>query len=407
MVEAQSQDPPKRRARRVWLVVAVLSAAALLLASTAASLGRRGPAGPPVRAEGAGPASRSEKPQPVRVAPVRRDSVPLEAEYRGELVAHVAELAAQGSGRLLEVKKNLGDRFTKGEVLAVVDARETRRLLGEAKAQVGSAEAQMERGRAELEAARVEAKRARGLLSEQLLSEQQTLALEARLPVLEAEIKAADAQRAASASRVLLYQEQLAQARLSAPFDGAVAERHLDPGATVQPGTSVLRLVQGGPLRVRFRASEQHLARLEPGKVLSVTTLGTGAKKYAGVVERISAEVTRADRTALAEGVLDAETADLRPGMYATVRVELGTLEHATLVPSTALMTRVEGGETRQGVFVVKDGRAEYRRVEVLGFHDDDAALGGLDAAETVVVFGQGSLKSGDAVAVAAPANAP
>lgn len=378
------------RARRVWWVVALVSCAALAAAASI-HLGAEGSDAKPERRETA--------PTVVRVAKARLATLPLVEEYRGELVANVAELSAQGSGRLTEVRAKLGDSFKKGDVLAVVDAAETRRLLSEALAQVQAARANQARTQAELAAAQVEAERADQLLAENLVTEQAALAQKSQVSLLQAELSTLAAQREAASARSGLFREQLSQARLVAPFAGAVAERYLDPGSMVQPGTRVLRLVEAGPLRVRFRVSEHHVARLQAGVDFELVTLATGEQRHPGKVERTSAEVSRTDRTLAVEGVLAQEVPDLRPGMYATVVVQLGKLENATLIPARALVERVtkEGSATLE-VARVESGIARVDPVEVLGRYQGDVAVSGVAPDATVVVFGQEALADGDRV---------
>ncbi len=337
----------------------------------------------------------------VTIAPVKVGSLRLVAEYRGELDADVAELAAQGNGRLVDVLVNLGDSFKKGELLAKVDAAETRRLLSEAYAQAESALAAQQRNAAQLETARGEAARGERMLAERITSDQEVVALKSQVSVLEAETAAADAQRSAALARVALYREQLAQAGLKAPFAGAVAHRYLDPGATVAPGTPVLRLVKSGPLEVNFRASELYVNRLKTGIRLSVSTLSTGKEVFDGTLSRVSAEVNRTDRSVSVEGTLDKEHSGLRPGMYATVNVSLGTLEDVLLIPEVALTSKLTPeGITERGVYSVTDDVAHYHPVTVLGHHEGQAAVEGLQPGQQVVKGGQDLLSDGAPVQV-------
>ena len=396
--------------------------------------------GEPAREEDKASAPR---PKPVRVAAARQETIPLLEEYRGELVARTAELATQGAGTILEVRVDLGEQFERGDLLALVDATETRRRLAEARAQGRSAAAAEGRAEAELAAAEVEAERARNLMAENLLSAQDALLRTSHVSVLQAEIKTAQAQRAAAEARVQLHATQLAQAELRAPFDGAVAERYLDPGSLAQPGTRILRLVERGPLELRFRASERHIRRLKIGSPVWVTTAATGSTRHAGRVVRVSAEVSRLDRSVAVEAQLSPGEAappdgasavpgerpaaderiqsDLRPGMYATVHLELGTLEAATLVPASAIVERFfeEGSVTGEnsglqrqtGVFVVKDSLAHWTVVESLGRHKraggsratsgEEVAVRPLSPTEQVVVFGHDALRDGDPIQIA------
>lgn len=383
-----------RSARRVWVVIGVVS----LLALGAAAWVKFGLGDASTAVEEKKP----KAPRAVELAEAVRGSMPLLVEYRGELDTDIAELSAQGSGRLLSVKVNLGDVFEEGDVLAKVDAAETTRLLGEAAAQAESAVAAKSRAAAQLEAAKEESERGDRLVAEQIISQQELSALRSQVRVFEAEMSAAEAQRAAALARVSLYREQISQAEIRAPFDGAVARRYLVPGAMVQPGTPILRLVKGGPLDVRFRASELHISRLEPGTPLSVKTLGTGERVFPGKLKRVSAEVSRTDRSVLAEGVLDEEYPDLKPGMYATVDVSLGTLSDAIIVPGPALLSKLkDDGSAERGLYVARAGVAEYVAVEVLGEHEGRAAVGGVKAGDQIVVKGQDVLSDGALVRAA------
>src|SRR5690606_15262606 len=142
------------------------------------------------------------------------------------------------------------------------------------------------------------------------------------------------------------------------------------------PGTRVLRLVRRGPLRVRVRVPERDLGRIAVGKELTVTTQATGDRAFPGKVERIAAEVSRLDRTVAVDGVLDAETPELRPGMYAVVSLVLGELVNATVVPSEAIVERAEA-DRKQGVFVFDGGKAVFRALVVEGEADGLSAVTG------------------------------
>lgn len=390
--EAQAQ-PARGSGRKVWGAVALLSVVALGGAGWAAWSGASAPA---ARQE-AGP-----KAAVVQVGTARSGNIPLIGDYRGELVAEAAELSARSSGRLLTVSGQIGDSFAKGDLLARIDALEPQRQLAEASAQLQAAEAAQQRVEAQLAAARIELDRGERLQAEALMSDQELTALRSQVKVLEAESGAAKAQKASAQARVSLYRAQISDARLVAPFDGAIAERYLDPGSSVQPNTPVLRLVQRGPLRVRFRVPERDLRHLRVGSELQVTTQATGARLFPGKLERVSAEVSRTDRTLAAEGRLAAEHEVLRPGMYANVELTFGTLEGATLVPSSAVFERIVDSNTPEtAVFVIEDGKAQRKPVSVVGQHEDESAVEGIPVGAVVVSFGHEAVRDGGPVRIA------
>ena len=87
-------------------------------------------------------------------------------------------------------------------------------------------------------------------------------------------------------------------------------------------------------------------------------------------------------------------------GMVATVVFPYGRLEDVALVPAQALAQSEDGAY----VFVVRDGKAREVAVDVLGRRDDLLALGSLELSpgDSVIVVGQGVVRDGEVVEVAA-----
>lgn len=379
--------------RRVWWIVLLVSAVAVAIATPVALGVFEGKSG-------AGSDVAQVRPAAVRIAKATRGTLTLTAEHRGELVAEVAELASQVTGRVTEMRVEIGDAFETGELLARIDAAQAQRQIAEARAQVSSAEARQLGASAELAQARVELERHQKLAAENLVSQQELQARRSALAIAEAEVAAAKAQRGEALARVSLLGQQAKETRLVAPFDGAVAERYLDVGSLVQPGSQLLRLVRSGPLRVEFRVPERDLARVQRGLEFEISTQATGSQRFRGTVQRISAEVSRLDRSVAVEGVLSGETGLLRPGMYALVYLQLGELKDAILVPSAAVIDRETREGTRTGVYVVKDGKAHWKPLRVTGSTGGLTAVDALEPGATVITLGPDTLRDGAPVKV-------
>jgi RND family efflux transporter MFP subunit len=393
-VTDQAEPSHPGSTRKLWLIVAVvcLLAAAGALLNTLKVFEREA---------SAGAKSRTARPAAVRVASVTRGDLSLRSKYVGEIDAESAELSAQVSGRILAVEVNLGDRVKRGDVLAKIDVAPAQREVAQARARVGTAEASRRRAAAEAKSARAELERGKLLRREELISEQELERLSSRVDVLGAQIDAAEAEHVHARAHVATLSEAIRDARLKAPFDGAVSERYLDSGAVVQPGTLILRLVKAGPLRARFRVPERDLGRVQPDMRFELTTHATGDRRFAGKVTRISAEVSRSDRTAAVEGLLEVEAGLLKPGMYAEVYLTLGQLDAALLVPSAAIVERSKpAGETEIGVFVAEAERAVFTPVTIRGRSGDRTALEGVAAGKQVITLGHEYLKDGAPVKV-------
>ena len=218
---------------------------------------------------------------------------------------------------------------------------------------------------------------------------------------LEAGLKAVEAQKQQSEVRVRLLTQQIEETRLTAPFPGVVAERYLNSGSFVQTGTPIVRLVEAGPLRVRFWVPEEGLAGVSPGVSFEITTQSTRKQRFSGLVTRLSGEVSRRNRTVAVDGILQTTAAPLRPGMYAQVEMARGRVQ-GKIVPGAAVLKRVNtSGDENNGVFAAVDGIARWRVVEILGRQDDRIAVQGVLAAEDrVLVFGHQDLADGTRITI-------
>ena len=323
----------------------------------------------------------------------------LNARYTGELDADAAEIAARVSGLLQAVNVRLGDHVKEGDVLASIDTAQLVRQLAEVKAQQRSAEASGQRVQAQLGSARSELTRTEPLLADKLVSAQEVDGLRARVAALQAEGAAAEAQAQEAQARLASLQQQIRDARLVAPFDGAVAERYLDGGSVVQLGTPVVRVVREGPLRVRFRVPERDVGRIREGLPFTLMTQATGAQRFTGKVERIAAAISREDRAAAVEGMLDGDTPALRAGMYAEIDVQLGSIDAAITVPGQAVLERPDAdGNLQTGVFAVHEGAARWTPVRVGGRAGEHVAVEGLAVGTQVITVGQERVREGTAV---------
>ena len=211
-----------------------------------------------------------------------------------------------------------------------------------------------------------------------------------------------------------MLEESLADSEIRAPFAGVVARRDIDPGAFVNAGQSIVRIVAESPLRVRFRVPEHELAEVHEGLSFVVETRMGIAELPHGEITRMAGEVTPSDRSMLIEGVVD-PVPELRPGMYADIRLDLRALEGALVIPDAALLERVDvSGKASTGVFRVSQGESEtvaqWVDVRVLGREGNRLAIEPIQAntiSDTDEVLVRGHHELGDGAAIRARSESP
>lgn len=191
-----------------------------------------------------------------------------------------------------------------------------------------------------------------------------------------------------------LARQRLKDATVTSPFDGVIAQRMVDEGATVAPAVSMFALVKADRVKVVASVSENEIPYLREGMPVTVRTI-TG--EFKGEVDYVSPVVEPRTRSVEIKIYLDNSQGQLKPGMSADVILPLEIHREATLVPRTALL-RENGGDY---LFVVRDGKAVKRPVKV-GLMDawNAEIIEGVTEQDLIVVAGGNQLEDGDTVKV-------
>lgn len=337
----------------------------------------------------------SERPTAVESAPVGVTDLVIEARYAGEVAGSTADLAATVAGEIRRVHVRVGDRVAAGDALVELDDRILRHELEEARATLAAATARIAEARSSARTVRLELERTEPLAADGLVAEQQLDALRTRRDAAETALAVAVADQAQARARVARLEQRLADATLRAPWAGVVALRNVDPGSFVQVGVPLIRLVADDPLWLRFRVPERDLFEVEVGMPVRLRLPGH-ARPVTGRISGIAGEVSAGDRLALVEARLGADPGTVRPGQFGDVSVTRRILPDARVVPQAALLERSRELDRETGVFIVLDGRAHWRPVELRGRAGDRAAVAGdLAEGDRVLVMGHDSLVDG------------
>jgi multidrug efflux pump subunit AcrA (membrane-fusion protein) len=176
-----------------------------------------------------------------------------------------------------------------------------------------------------------------------------------------AAVMTARANVANAESQLNLALRSQSYANVYSPIDGYVADRPADLGEYVSTTTKVATIVKINPLRLRIDIPEQAIPTVSVGQSVSVTTSAWPDRNFSGRIARISPNVTPTSRTLTVEAEVENNGGVLKPGQFATVRVLQARAAPAVLVPARAV--RTESGVSR--VFVIKDGKAQERQVQL------------------------------------------
>ncbi|WP_422510053.1 efflux RND transporter periplasmic adaptor subunit [Stenotrophomonas sp. GZD-301] len=310
---------------------------------------------------------------PVVVVAARRERLPEQVEAIGTVVADQQVLvASEVAGRVTAIHFASGQAVRAGTALVQLNDAPMRRELDRHRATAVLAGSSLERARR---------------LQGQILSR--------------AEFERHQATHDEARAQVAQMQEEIAQRRVRAPFDGVLGVRRINLGQYVDAGTPIVTLTDPSRLHVDFSVPERHLAVLGIGLDVSLVPDGTVGGRRTGTITAIDPRVDDVDRMVKVRATLDAAAhTPLWPGTFARVHVQLPEREAALTVPAVAVATALSG----ESLYVVRRGEggahAALVPVRTGTRHGDRVALEGeaIKAGDLVVVAGQINLRDGAAV---------
>ena len=191
--------------------------------------------------------------------------------------------------------------------------------------------------------------------------------------------------------------------KIVAPFSGVVTKRNVDPGAFVAAATStssapMFRVMDFSRVRVHTPIPEIEVPNIKAGLTAKVAVEELKESPFEATITRFSHALDEATKTMLAEIELPNPKGDLRPGMYANVRIIVERKPECLIIPTEALL--VEKG--RNSVFTVADNKAKRATVKT-GFNDGGwvEILDGAKLNDRVILLGKQPPTDGQPVTIA------
>ena len=309
---------------------------------------------------------------PVSIRVLGTEAVhPASRTYGGvSMAGRSADLGFKYGGEIGRISKDWGDRIQAGEQLASLNSASFDANLANAQAELALAQANLAASQAQLDIAgkterRLLELKTEGHISQQLLDEataaQRTRAAQHGVAI--ATLHRAKAQvRSASIA--------LAESRIIAPFSGVVQTRYLDPGAQVQPGQPVIRLIDMSAMEARVGVPESIAPSLSHD---TRYTLLWQDVELASELIALLPEIDTATRTQTA--VFALPDSKIPVGAVVSLKLPYALDVAGYWVPLAAL------GEAERGLWSVyvanADDVAERRLVEVMHSQTDEALVRG------------------------------
>ncbi len=314
----------------------------------------------------------------VKVETVQERLVDQLGNYTATVEAQaVNNISAAMSNRIKAIYVDEGVRVSKGQRLVVLDDVNTTNY-----------QIQVDNARANLNNVQVEYNRALELYKIGGGTKQQLDQMETQL------INAKNALAAAQRT----YRNAAENTVLTSPISGVVTKRNYDPG-DMTGQLPILTISQVQPVKIVINVSESELPKVHKGMPATILFDTFGSEEFKGTITMTMPTVDPATRTFGVEITVPNPDSRILPGMFGRVQLKLGQANHV-VVPDRAVVK--QQGSGNHYVYVYKDGKVEYHKVE-LGQRIGDAyeLLSGVEDGSQVVVSGQNNLANGKEVTIA------
>ncbi|OUJ73744.1 efflux RND transporter periplasmic adaptor subunit [Hymenobacter crusticola] len=295
----------------------------------------------------------------------------LEVQGRADFDQN-ANVSARASGTITNLRVQRGDRVSRGQILATLDA---------AVLESGIAEL-----RTRLDLARVLYDKQNRLWQQQIGTEVQYLQAKNNYEALQRNLATQQQQRD-------LY-------NVRAPFAGTVDDVPAKVGELASPGVPIVRILSGSAGKIVADVSEAYANSIKAGDKALVSVPDLGKENMPSTVRTVSRIINPTSRTFTIELRLNGkEATQLRPNMVASVRIQNYNRNNATVVP----VDIVQKDEENSYVFVVEqkgNQKIAAKRVITTGatYNGKVEVTKGLAANDQVITAGYQNVNEGQVV---------
>ena len=300
-----------------------------------------------------------------------------------------AAIRAELGGQILQTAVEAGQRVSRGQLLVRIDDTAVRDSYLSARSGVTAARSAADLAGRELD--RMTKLVAAGALAEREAERAQSANA------------AAQSQLSDATARLTLAQQQLDNARVTAPFDGVVSERPANVGDVVAPGAALVTIVDPSSMRLEASVPAEQLASVRLGAPVSFSVSGYGDRTFTGKVTRVNPTADPATRQVRILVSIPNAGNTLVGGLFAEGRVSTEARE-APVIPQSALDQR----GTSPAVIRIRNGTAERVPVQ-LGITDrikeTVEVRDGLAPGDTILLGAARGITEGSRVRVSEPAD--
>src|SRR5687767_1298594 len=249
-------------------------------------------------------------------------------------------VGAQVSGRIARVHADFNDVVKKGDLLAELEPAPIEAELAQTRAAFSSAEAQLTRARVDASTREKELARTKELVGGGLTARADLDTAQGAFDAAQAQVQVAQAQVEQQRANVARAKENLGYTRITAPIDGTIISRTVEPGQTVAASLQAPELfVIANDLtnmQVMAAIDEADVGKIQEVAQAEVRVDAYPNEVFKGTVRELRVQPTTTSGVVTYPAVIDVPNAErkLRPGMTATISMTTASKTGVLKVPN-------------------------------------------------------------------------
>ena len=256
------------------------------------------------------------------------------------------QVGSQVSGKIEELYADFNSIVRAGEVIARLDPSLFETQVEQARANLIRAQADVERLTISVDDAETKLVRAEGLSASSLIPATELEAAEVEVRLAKAQLRSSQAQMTQSEASLNQANVNLEHTIITAPIDGIVISRRVDVGQTVaasmQAPILFLLAADLAKMKVNANIDESDVGRIRPGQVVTFRVDAYPTEEFEGLVSQVRLEPIVVENVVTYATQIDVPNPELKlkPGMTATVTLEIARRDHVVRIPNAALRFR-------------------------------------------------------------------
>jgi RND family efflux transporter MFP subunit len=198
--------------------------------------------------------------------------------------------------------------------------------------------------------------------------------------------------KSATASEAMA-KKSLSDTKLYAPFSGYIATKYAEIGQNAVPGSSIVKLVNIGSVKVKISVPEDDVQRIAKGSSMKIIVPALDNREFSGHVTERGVSADPRSRTYEVKATVQNPGSQLLPGMIcqAFTNYMQGTM--GVFIPAKLVQL---DGDNKTFVWVVNGGKAVKREITINGETAQGVQVsGGLSAGDQLIVEGQQKVSNG------------